>query len=563
MPPASPSDLPSPPAWERALAPLLVALAVWLHVAPIVEQGRLPRGADAPFHAQIAHGTSEGLSEGRLPPRWIRDANRGFGSAALIHYPPLAAHVVALIARLTGDVIEAMRLAVVLFALLSGLAFYACARGVARPGVAALGAGLYVLLPYHALDLYDRFAFAEYAAFVWPPLLVKFLRELRPPYRYRTWLGLAVAGAGLLLTHVVVAYMAVLALAPYALWLAFDGRGAAYLARVAAAGAAAFVLSAVYLLPLVVERGLGHPEYLLTVNWGDWRRNFVFRDETAFGYTRALIKPFVNRSLLYQAGVAAVAAPFLRPARRDEGTCMLLLCAFVVYLQLSASSWLWALVPQMPMLVFPWRFQLFQGLFTALLVVFVLGRSRPWLAWALVAVASLVAVHYATTLVGRRPLSFDLADFEREKLVERVQPEHVPAGVPNWERFWDERYPVMRERARLAGGGEVEVLRWDAHARRLRAQAGTRGDSLVVRTFAYPGWEARIDGRPAEISREERFGAIRVALPPGTHEVELVFGDTWDRRAGRWLTLAGGVALVAGAAWRSGRSRPRRVESAP
>ena len=76
-----------------------------------------------------------------------------------------------------------------------------------------------------------------------------------------------------------------------------------------------------------------------------------------------------------------------------------------------------------------------------------------------------------------------------------------------------------REAPLQFAGGEVKVVRYDAN--RTTLDVDSRGWNLLVTSDAYwPGWNARINGRPAEIVKI--LGTfIGVYLPPGQARVEL------------------------------------------
>jgi hypothetical protein len=76
----------------------------------------------------------------------------------------------------------------------------------------------------------------------------------------------------------------------------------------------------------------------------------------------------------------------------------------------------------------------------------------------------------------------------------------------------------------------------------LQARLASPGLLVLADTW-YPGWTARIDGRPAPILRADH--AFRaVALPAGDHEVVFVYTPTW-LVPGILLTLAGAVLAFA------------------
>src|SRR2546422_916090 len=80
----------------------------------------------------------------------------------------------------------------------SGISFYALARQWVGPGVpSAISAGIYLLLPYHVLDFYQRFAISESTAFIFFPLALLFARRAILVGRPTDFLGLSLSYAGL------------------------------------------------------------------------------------------------------------------------------------------------------------------------------------------------------------------------------------------------------------------------------------------------------------------------------------------------------------------------------
>jgi uncharacterized membrane protein YfhO len=74
---------------------------------------------------------------------------------------------------------------------------------------------------------------------------------------------------------------------------------------------------------------------------------------------------------------------------------------------------------------------------------------------------------------------------------------------------------------------------------RMRASVAAPGRRLLVLSERYdPGWRARIDGAEARPVRVD-LCALGVAVPPGTHEVELRFVPV-----GLWPGLLAAAAAV-------------------
>jgi hypothetical protein len=70
-------------------------------------------------------------------------------------------------------------------------------------------------------------------------------------------------------------------------------------------------------------------------------------------------------------------------------------------------------------------------------------------------------------------------------------------------------------------------------------------DSLLIRTFNFPGWAATVDGNPAEIITGDELGDIVIELLAGKHEVRLDFQSTPARRAASLINLSSFGILMA------------------
>lgn len=539
---------PALPSWGVLVA--ATALLCW----PLLTRAELPWGMDLSFAAQMTEGMLRGFGDGYLYPRWVDAMSRGLGAPAFIFYPPLAYWVTAALAGLTGDVAEAIRVVVVGGVFLSGLAFFLAARPLGSEAGAALGAALYVLLPYHAIDLYDRMAFAELGAFVWTPLVFGFVRRTAGSGAPRDAVALALCWAGLALTHLVTAFIALFAVVPYGLWLVWRSGRWERLGWLAGAGAAGLLLAAVYLLPMLAERETVRLEYLTESYFGNWRRNFAFRDETLFGFRADPIKPAINAAVAGQALLAAAACGLLLvrcaagSRARAEGLALAALSAWVVLMQLPISTPLWATLPELGTVQFPWRFGALQGLFAPLLCVCALSeqpRGRVPLAAgvALLAAVAVPAVWSGLSLWELRDYVFD----HELALAPRVQSkpllEYTPREAVLWRELPQQPFEPA-QRAGLVGGGEVSVLAWSSHERRLavRADAPAR---VWIATYYHPAWRARIGAEPVPLAAAAGSALLIADLPAGEHELVFRFESTPARRVGAGLSAATALGLLA------------------
>lgn len=144
----------------------------------------------------------------------------------------------------------------------------------------------------------------------------------------------------------------------------------------------------------------------------------------------------------------------------------------------------------------------------------------------------------------------------RAFLVERVVPVggHEDAWAAIHDAAFDPRTTAVVEGQPMAGGrGEVTgVTALPPNGLQVQVTADAPA-FLVLSQYAYPGWQAWIDGAPVGAPLQTDYAFQGVQVPAGAHVIELRFGSQpW--RIG-WLLAALGWALVVAAALFGARRR--------
>ena len=168
---------------------LLLVLPMWLTGCP--------RGHDILHHLIFSHHFTEQFWQGDLYPRWLQNMNGSFGSPTFFFYAPLPFWMTALLSAplwIDGASTYPLMISATLALIASGLTAYLWLKNLTSPRYAMICALLYMVLPYHLLvDLYMRFAFAEFWSFVWMPLILYSSRRLALEARGAVTLALSLA----------------------------------------------------------------------------------------------------------------------------------------------------------------------------------------------------------------------------------------------------------------------------------------------------------------------------------------------------------------------------------
>jgi hypothetical protein len=534
-------------------AVMSIFLVATLAMAPAILFGALRGGVDSIFHARWQQAFAAQFWAGDLYPRWLMDLNDGFGSPAFFLYPPLGQFVTALLHPLFPEPAIALTLGLSAWMamLLSGLTCLGWLRRACpdAPQAALAGALVYILAPYHLyIDVYQRGAFAEIWAFVWPPLT---LMLLTAPDRLggRTIALTALSLAGLFTTHAPSILIAGPAYGLYAVILDLRDRKPRRIAVLVLSTLLGLFLAGAYL-----GAALTHTAYINTAALFSGRNlasNWLLGG-TAWPDPGIELYVRVASALTFGLGLTLAVLALRRAAasnRAQAGAALAFLLLALVMMSV-ASRPLWDLHLPLDRVQFPWRFLLLATIGLSLATTAAAAASRPVLSRALPLVVVIVGVLVNgafTLLPSRHPASIDPKSITRSSPGDESwdAPEYRLASPAEVEGLFG-----REEKARLVEGeGSVTVLDWSPRRIRLAVDLSSSA-TIAVRQFDYPGWTAT----GGELIAGAKY--LRIAAPAGKGELELRLLATAAERTGWWASLFGLVVLAA--LWITPRLMARR-----
>ena len=553
-----------------ALLILLSAFA-W---APLLAPGYFLRAHDARHSLIWLSELHQGVESGFLWPRWAPDHAQGYGYPLFTFYAPLAFLIAEVFNLLGAGILGAIKIVWVLATILAGVSMYQLGKRLWGVGPGFIAGLLYMVAPYHLVNIYVRGAFAEFVALaIYPWVVLTFWDALTRPSARRVALAALSLGA-LLLTHSVTIMLLPPLLALLILyWLALawrrEGRPPLRAAvAVLAAGALGGMLAAIFLLPV-----LGETSYIVVDQWlpaesYNYPQQFLYFFQWfdfQWGYGFALPGPNDGMNLsiglwLILLGVAALPLVFRRmeAGKRAMLAGLLAMAAMALFATLAPSRVFWDVIPMIKLVQFPFRFLAPATLFLTLTAAGTLAALSPAsrddlhpLLLVLAAAILLSAWTYAKpqhTEVSQRDVSpaadifFEL-DYPDMRGSTAFASAGKPATSPKIDAYVKGRSLPLAEIA--AGEGEVEAVQHGGGEDVVRVRAQT---PVTVRfyTYWYPGWRAWVDGEPAATFYDpnDPNALIQVRVPPGEHVVRIRFTNTPLRTAAALISALTLLILV-------------------
>ena len=537
----------------------------------------VPETHDMRVHFDQMRSFYTGLSAGVLYPRWQEDTNRGFGAPTMNYYSPGIYYITSLCYWLTQNWNLTLYLALLLITLASGLAFYLYARRVLTLFPSLLATSFYIFAPYRLTDQYQRGAIAELLTFVWLPLVLFFIDRLlfdkathlpkfendhelgltsfrkMPLHSDELWniAGLTASYGASLWSHAPTAYQLTLTLIIFLPTLAFFRKNLRGFVLVGFSMVLGAALSAAYLYPAAIEQ--------------NYIRSYLANGDTPYEHSYLLSKInlppgvshdffsllnyewLLNMLLLLLITCASV---FYRQGIEEFEKIKPRLYAWIVvgffssFMMMPASDVFRGIIPKLKIGIYSWRFLTISSLIAALLFGTVMQlvfnawkekREKQYLIMAVASFSLLCLVGFSFTKVILPMRSFQIFEPRKEHLNYTMIPNDVTLSALE--------LPVIQRAGFIKQPGNIIFEKWLPQSRKMKVSL-PQDDELIVRTFNFPGWIARVDGRMAVTSSYPELGAIKLPLVSGTHTIELEFIDTPPRQLGNFITIVAFILLL-------------------
>ncbi len=562
---------------------VVLVVAVGFVDAPLLRAG-LPLGDDTEIHLYRLVDLDHLIRQGILYSRWQPDLVYGYGSPLFSYYAPLSAYLAEAGHLLGLSLRGGLKLVFAALPLVAGGATFAFLRRRLTDGPALLGAIAYLASFYFLYNVYVRGSVSDALAMALFPVVVLGLdRLIERPGPGRAAL-LALAWGALLLSHDVSgpAFLPVLVVNGW--WWSWSRRSS--WGWPAASLGLGIGLALFFYGPATL--GVADtrvPEFLATPGMR-YDQHFVAATElfvpVAVAYRGAMLTNLPIGLGLVQTllGLAALLAVG-RFKARERGEVVLVALTLLVgaFLALPLSDQIWAHIPFLQIIHYPWRLLGIATFAEALLIGYAAqglvvrrGTAPELLGLGLAAMALLIlAVPYLYPLPGdilpANPSLAEVTAFQQRSgaLGSTSNAEFLPRGLAEFPP--GPPFPGADQGASLRQKLDPTVLPADVTVQvladgQLQTRLAVTSPSPFLAhffVFRFPGWGATLDGQPASLGDPGPFQTLTVPIPRGQHTLTLVFGETRRQMLFDLLSLlsAGGVVGLAVAEWRGSPSRIR------
>lgn len=532
------------------LCVVLILIAATALTLPILLNG-IPKGNDLEQHFQFALTFFDSISNGDLIPSLSTRTNHGFGDVGVRFYPPLSYYLLALLRVVTGSWHYAASLSFLLWFFLGGLGIFLWSREYYGNAASLAAAIAYLVVPYHVNEVYNASFFAEFAGAGILPFCFLFVSRVAKNTSAANIVGLGIAYAALVLTHLPTMLIGSAGLFVFSLFLLRPATSLRTLGSLVSSAVMGLALSSFYWIKVVSELDLvNHSGAEFIAKNYDFKFNFVaayfsvsadvysdrflWMSDFMFAAALALFVP----SLLFRI--------FYKPDRAESADTIwpaVAMLFLAVAMATPLSSVLWENIGWLQKIQFPFRWLVLVNVAGAFLVASGFrslsdafsSKARPIA--ILTAGLAAIAVAFTVAQVIRPALFIPNADFDAYVAGLSDRPSYNC-----WLAIWAKEEAFADRNTISVHDRSVSDSFVSSYERRFVLGAGSE-TTVRLPVFYYPHWHAEVND-VAVMPLPAEDGSLTVAVPADEARVRVFFQEppivkTFDiLAAGLWLVGA-------------------------
>jgi uncharacterized membrane protein len=486
---------------------------------------------------------------GQIPVRWADRLNYGYGYPVFNFLYPLSLYIGEFFHLLGFNFVNSIKLVFIFSFFLSGIFMYFFVSKLWGSLAGLVSAVLYIYSPYRFLDVYVRGSIGECLAFVFPPLIFLSLFRLKQKKLSFRYLALgAIALAGLIMSHNIMAMLFLPLTLAYTFLLIFQGRYKFFMIYTLFFFLG-LGLSCFFWLPALYDKKFIILDQVAVANYWEHFPSLSQLLFPSWGYG-----PSVGGStdqVSYQVGVvhllvvifsAYLLIKFWRANYSTNLQILFFLLVFIgaFFLMLSVSLPIWKISPFLWRTQFPWRLLAMTTFASAFLgggaVRMIKNKNKIILSCLIIALAIGLNWRYAKPqFFVNRPESF----YTTNEATTTVKDEYMPV--------WVKEKPTSRPAQKveiISGRGKIENLNYNS--RKISFTVFAEEEVKVqINTIYFPGWYLKVDNQPfTKFEINDPKGVINFVVSSGNHQVFTYFGETEIRALADLISL--GSLIITG-----------------
>lgn len=506
----------------------------------------LPHTSDGGVQIPRMAAYYKALADLHIPVRWAGDLNYGYGMPLFIFIYHTAFIIAAPLIAAGLSLVTSFKILLALSFIGSGLFMFLFGRAFYGNNTKALLLTvLYQFAPYRLVEILVRGSIGGIYAYTFFPLVLYGLTRLTKNISLRAATITAVSSALMIISH------NSLALVFFGLsvwWVVLFSPSRKHTLASVLSLLLGLGLSAWFWIPALLEHKYTYGDLfmreLYKVNFPQFSHFFIpnFFDNQALRVSEIA----VHIGLLHSVVLLYCLWLVLHVRKLDTFTKKILLYALVptlfafVFMH-PVTIPIWEHVSWLRQFQFPWRLLAVLTFTTALLGPLLFRHTVLYQRRIIIALFGITV--FSTMYYWQPTQGYDRV-YEADFWNYPLNTTYFGETDVIWSAGPAQGYPPARIEV-IAGTAQISDFSNKTHQQRFTVVADGEA-RLVSHTQYFPGWRVRLNGQPTPIEFQDQNwrGEITFAVPDGTHQVDIIFGESKIRLMADAITLGSAIILA-------------------
>jgi hypothetical protein len=504
-------------------------------------------------HIARAYGTFEALKSGVLFGNIIPNFANGFGYSWNLFYGSFTTLGIIFFKIITGSYVVAYKLFAFACLFLSGIFMFKFVSNISEnKNVGVLAGAMYIIAPYHLTDLYVRNAIAEFASFMFIPLVFLGLYNIFHKDG-KSWY-LSIGAIGLIFTHNISTLYTVFFAIFYVI-VNFkslkDKETWKYL-----------IINAVFIIAITSCFTVPMLEAKLSTNYRVYESETMATKDSVISEQLSIKRIFVtadNDGFVFELGpymIIMLAFSFMtvriiKPEFRKD--YIFFLVAGLIATFMATKIFPWKIMPSfMYIIQFPWRCMEYASFFLSVVVAINMGAVIKKYSFKDALIIIVISTVYVVALHGFVRYAESVEDVENFELghVSGMNNECI-AGMGKAEYLPEKAYEnrfyiATREDKIYVTEGKAIVEKEEKDGLKMTAKIQTLDETAVIELpyIYYPGYEVREDGIVVNtFETENGFLGCKVSADEEV-TLEVTYVGTENMKTSMLISILGLILLI-------------------
>lgn len=487
----------------------------------------------------------QSLDYNQIPPRWSAGLLYGHGYPLYIFYAPFIYILGSIFVYLGFNFLIATKIVFILTFIIGALGIFFLVREFFGKIPAFVSSIVFSLAPYRAVDVYVRGNLTEFFSLSFFPWVFLSNYKIYHSERKFLWMIIFILTLSvLIISHNISFFIFALFLSVYNLFelLKFKKPNYILFKYLILSGIVSLGLTCFYWLPLIYETQFVKIDEFADFPYNEYYLSFSQIWQSSWGYGGFLdpspMSLQLGKVLIMFSVLTFIVNFFINTKFKSFINFIFAVFVFSLLLETKTTSLIWDNLTILHFMQFPWRLHILATLSSSILtgafLYLLLQQKINRLIKSILLFLIIVIIGFFSYQESFN--FFKPREYYNTPPVSETTTWH-DEYMPKWVKIKPAEYAADKIKF-IKGSGSLSNIEWGYSTKQATINSSQEDSVIEIAHVYYPGWNAYINGKVAQINYNQESGLMQINIPKGENTILFEFKNTWWRNIADLTSIA-------------------------